>query len=133
MTRYLWFLPMSVHAFDVQRNQIQLVFSVDVRQSHDGVQWCVDVGEFVVLLVEQVSQQAANDGLVGDDHDIVFHPQTIQHGSNAFEKIPIRFAFRVTVKELVVVPGSKFSGEALGDLLVSHSIADTRVQFVEGR
>ena len=52
-------------------------------ESYDGVQWSVDVRQFLIVFAEQGSQKAADDGLMSDDEQVVLIMKPLQHGLDA--------------------------------------------------
>jgi len=67
-----WFSSVGINTFDAERNQLQ-VASISGRENnaHDSMQRGVDIRQFLILFIEQRSEQAAQDGLVCDNQYII--------------------------------------------------------------
>ena len=102
----------------------------------EGVERHLDVGQLRQRLVQEVGQDAAQHGLVGDQHYVLLsenrsnvtvdcfvrveddeplqlHDDRLEPGHQVLVALPAR----VAVGQLVVVPRCELRGEPLGDLL----------------
>lgn len=81
--------------------------------------------------VEEVGVDAAQDGLMGDNDDILTALEFHDNGFQADNNIAVGLSSSVAVVILVFITGSKVFRVLLGDILVSKTVANTRVEFVQ--
>lgn len=110
-----------------------LVCAVSTRGEFDeGVQRDLHPGTLLLRDVHEVGVDAAQDGLVGDDDDVLAAFQLHDDRLQTDDDVAVGFAAAVAVVVLVFVAGGEVLRVALGDLLVGQAVADTRVELVEG-
>lgn len=86
----------------------------------------------LLVLLHEIGIDAADDGLVADDQNILAPLQLHDDGLESDDDIAIRLAASVAVVVLVFVAGREILGEGILDFLVGHTIADTGVELVKG-
>lgn len=102
------------------------------RELDEGVQGHIHPGALGLVLLHEVCVDAAQDGLVGDDEDVLATLELHDDGLETDDDVAVRFAAAVSVVVLVIVAGGEVLGEAVLDLLVCQAIADAGIELVQG-
>lgn len=102
--------PVGVHALDGHLDRLHGVAVAVQRHLDDGVEGHVDVRNLVGRCLEEVAEDAAQDGLVGDREDIVLALETLKDGGDAVHDVQVRFALRVAVLEFLAVTEGELAG-----------------------
>lgn len=97
-----------------------------------GMQGHVHPGAPRLILLHEVCVDAAQNGLMGDDEDILTALELHDDWLEADNDIAIRLAAAVSIVVLVFVAGSKILGIAVFDLLVRQTITDAGIKLVKG-
>lgn len=81
--------------------------------------------------VKEVGVDAAQDGLMGDNDDILTALEFHYDGFQADDNIAVGLSSSVAVVILVFITGRKVIGVLYGDILVSKTVANARVEFIQ--
>jgi hypothetical protein len=87
-------------------------------------------GTALLRYVHEVGVDAAQDGLVGDDQDVFAALKFHDDGFQADDDVAIRLAAEVAVVVLVFITGLEVGWVLLCNILVSETVADSRVELV---
>jgi hypothetical protein len=101
-------------------------------QLEEGVEGNFHPGRLLLGNVHEVGVDAAQNGLVGDDDDVLAALEFHDDGLQADDHVAIRLTAAVAVVVLVFIAGGEVLRVLLGNFLVGEAIADAGVQFVEG-
>lgn len=83
----------------------------------------MDVRDFLGGRLEEVPQDAAQHGLVGDGEDVGFALELREDRNEAIHDVYVRFALGVAVLELLTVTQGKFAGVSLLEFLIGKALA----------
>ena len=81
--------------------------------------------------IHVVSVDAAEDGLVGDDNDVLAALELHDDRFETDDDVAVGLTAAVTVVVLVVVAGLEVLGVAVRDFLVGEPVANARIELVE--
>lgn len=123
--------PPRAHGGDVGLELLDLDAVGLGRQLHERVQRHLHPGTAGLVDLHEVGKDAAHDGLVGDDQDVLRPLQLHHDGLQADDDVAVRLAAPVAVVVLVVVARPEVFGVLLVDLLICHAVAVARVELVE--
>ena len=101
------------------------------RQLHEGVQGDLHPRALALVQVVEVGEDAADDGLVRDDDDVLAALELHDDGLEADDDVAVALAAAVPVVVLVVVARAEVLGVLALNLLVRHAVADARLELVE--
>ena len=96
------------------------------------MQWHFHPRTLLLRHVHIVGVDAPQDCLVRDNNHIFTPLQLHDDRLQSDDDIAVRFAAPVAVVVLVLVAGREILGVAFGDFLVCETVADARVEFVQG-
>lgn len=88
-------------------------------------------GTLFLRLLHKVRINAADDGLMRDDEDVLAALQLHDDGLEADHHVAVAFASTVSVVVLVFVARLEVIGVKVRYLLVRHSVANASVELVE--
>ena len=101
------------------------------RELDETVQRNVHPRALILRRAHEVGVDAAQDGLVGDDEDVLAALELHDDGLEADDDVAVGLAAGVAVVVLVFVALRKVFGVLLLDLGVRQAVADARVELVE--
>ena len=101
------------------------------RQLHERVQRDLHPRTLALVQVVEVGEDAADDGLVGDDDDVLAALELHDDGLEADDDVAVALAAAVPVVVLVVVARAEVLRVLALNLLVRHAVADARLELVE--
>ena len=101
------------------------------RELDETVQRNVHPRALILRRAHEVGVDAAQDGLVGDDEDVLAALELHDDGLEADDDVAVGLAAGVAVVVLVGVAGGEVVGVLLLDLGVGEAVADAGVQLVE--
>jgi len=101
------------------------------RQLNKRVQGHFHPGTLLLRDVHVVSVDAAQDGLVRDDDDVLAALEFHDDGFEPDDDVAVTLAASVAVVVFVVVTGPEVFGESVFDFLVGEAVADAGIEFVE--
>lgn len=97
------FCPVGINTLNGHLNRLHVVVVPLQGELDDGVQGDVDVRDFLGGRLEEVPQDAAQHGLVGDGEDVGFALELREDRNEAIHDVYVRFALGVAVLELLTV------------------------------
>ena len=121
---------MSVDGGYMEVDQLHLASVSDRGQLDHLVQRAFDVWKFGRVLIEKISEETSHDRLMADDQDVLLPLQLHDDGFETSDDVLIRFSPGIPIMVLVLVSLRKVLGKFLLHLLVSHLVADSRVDLV---
>lgn len=101
------------------------------RQLHERVKRHRHPRAFLLRLLHKICVDAADDGLVRDDEDIFASFQFHDDWFQADYDISVALTAAVAVIVFVCVPCLEIFRVQVGNLLVSHAVADASVQLIQ--
>lgn len=101
-------------------------------QLDEGMKGNVHPGALSLVLLHEVSVDAAQNGLVSDDENVFTSLQFHNNRLKADDDVAIRLSATVAVVVLVFITSSKVLGISVLDLLVSQTVTHARVKLVKG-
>jgi hypothetical protein len=100
-------------------------------KSDESVKRNREPGTVLLIFLHEVGVDAADDGLVTDDQDILTALKLHDDGLQSDDHVAVRLAASVAVVVLVLVTGLEVLWVAVLDLLVCHAVAEAGVQLVQ--
>lgn len=94
-------------------------------QLDDGVEGDVDVGDLLEGSLQEVAEDAAEDGLMGDGQDVGLALELSEDRDEAFDHVYVRLALGIAVGEFVGVAERQLFGEVFLELFVGETFAVT--------
>lgn len=131
MFRRTAFAPKRAHGRDVGLEALLLGAVGAGRQLDERVQRDLHPGALLLRDVHVVGVDAAEDGLVRDDDDVLAALELHDDGLQPDDHVAVRLPAPITVVVLVVVARLEVLRVAVRDLLVREAVAEARVQLVQ--
>lgn len=109
-----------------------LLGAISARSKLDQcVQGNIHPGALGLILLHEVSIHASQYSLVSDDEDVLATLKFHDDGLKTDDNVAIRLSATVAVVVLVFITCGKVLRVSILNLLVSQTVADTRVKFVK--
>lgn len=117
--------PVRVDAFYRHLDRFHVVVVALQSELDDGVQRHVKVGNLLRRGFEEVAQDAAQHGLVGDGEDVGLTLELSEDGYQTVHDVYVGLALGVAVLELLAVTQGQLARETFLQLLVGEALAFT--------
>lgn len=132
MFRRTAFTPKGADGRDVGLEALLLGGVCAGRQLDERVQGDLHPGALLLLDVHVVGVDAAEDGLVSDDDDVLAALELHDDGLEPDDHVAVRLPASIAVVVLVVVARLEVLRVDVRDLLVREAVAEARVELVQG-
>lgn len=97
----------------------------------ETVERYVHPGAARLVFLHEVRIYAAENGLMGDDEDILGSLELHDNGLEADDHITVRLPATVPIVIFILVPSHKVLRVHVLDLLVCHTVADTSIKLIQ--
>lgn len=97
-----------------------------------GMQGYIHPGASRLVLLHEVGIDAAENGLVSDDEDVLTPLELHDDGLKTDNNVAIRLSAAISVIVLVFIARSEILGVAVLNLLIRQAVTDARIKLVKG-